>query len=153
MKAGRVVVDIELTEIEVEVGERVRPINDEWNAVPTSHCCQFGHRQDLACEVDHVRGQDHPGSRRDRFLEQADDLCRIFGGHRNLDLLQDDAFTALALLERALRIDPDSGEIYLALAKIYSLKGDTAMASATAQRGMLYCNGKAQCDALRAYSL
>lgn len=59
---------------------------------------------------------------------------------------------ALALLERALRIDPDSGEIYLALVKTYSLKGDTAMASAAAQRGMLYCNGRAQCDALRAYS-
>jgi Tfp pilus assembly protein PilF len=59
---------------------------------------------------------------------------------------------ALALLERALRIDPDSGEIYLALAKTYSIKGDTAMASAAAQRGMLYCSGKVQCDALRAYS-
>lgn len=59
---------------------------------------------------------------------------------------------ALALLERALRIDPDSGEIYLALVKTYSLKGDAAMASATAQRGMLYCTGRAQCDALRAYS-
>ena len=59
---------------------------------------------------------------------------------------------ALALLERALRIDPDSGDIYLALVKTYSLKGDTAMANAAAQRGMLYCSGKAQCDALRAYS-
>ncbi len=59
---------------------------------------------------------------------------------------------ALALLERALRIDPDSGEVYLALARAYSLKGDTAMANATAQRGMLYCSGGAQCDALRAYS-
>lgn len=59
---------------------------------------------------------------------------------------------ALALLERALRIDPDSGEIYLALAKTHSLKGDTAMSNAAAQRGMLYCNGRVQCDALRAYS-
>ena len=59
---------------------------------------------------------------------------------------------ALALLERALRIDPDSGEVYLALAKTYSIKGDNAMASATAQRGMLYCTGKTQCNALRAYS-
>ncbi|MFT5710642.1 MAG: Tfp pilus assembly protein PilF [Halioglobus sp.] len=59
---------------------------------------------------------------------------------------------ALALLERALRIDSDSGEIYLALVKTYSLKGDTAMANAAAQRGMLYCSDKAQCDALRAYT-
>jgi tetratricopeptide (TPR) repeat protein len=59
---------------------------------------------------------------------------------------------ALALLERALRIAPDGGEIYLALAQTYSLKGDTAMANATARRGMLYCSGRAQCDALRKYS-
>jgi tetratricopeptide (TPR) repeat protein len=59
---------------------------------------------------------------------------------------------ALALLERALRIAPDGGEIYLALAQTYSLKGDTAMANAAAQRGMLYCSGRAQCDALRKYS-
>jgi len=74
-------------------------------------------------------------------------------GRAEVELDERNYEQALALLERALRIDPDSGEIYLALAKIYSLKGDTAMASATAQRGMLYCNGKAQCDALRAYSL
>ena len=36
---------------------------------------------------------------------------------------------ALALLERAQRIDPDSGEIYLALAQTYQAKGDTALAS------------------------
>ena len=58
---------------------------------------------------------------------------------------------ALALLERAQRIDPDSGEIYLNLAKTYRAKGDEALASATAERGMLYCNGKSQCDALRKY--
>lgn len=56
---------------------------------------------------------------------------------------------ALALLERAQRIDPDSGEIYLALAKTYKAKGDLAMASAAAERGMLYCSGNAQCGALR----
>ena len=59
---------------------------------------------------------------------------------------------SLALLERALRIDSDSAELYLALADIYTRKGDTAMATATAQRGMLYCGGTAQCNALRRYS-
>ena len=59
---------------------------------------------------------------------------------------------ALALLERALRIDPDNGELYLALASTYTRKGDTAMAKATAQRGMLYCRGAVQCDALRRYN-
>ncbi len=56
---------------------------------------------------------------------------------------------ALALLERAQRIDPDSGEIYLSLARTYRAKGDYAMASAVAERGMLYCRGSDQCGALR----
>jgi len=59
---------------------------------------------------------------------------------------------ALALLERAQRIDPDSGEIYLALAETYTRKGDADMAGAAAQRGMLYCSGSVQCDALRAFT-
>lgn len=58
---------------------------------------------------------------------------------------------ALALLERAQRIDPDSGDIYLELAKTYAAKGDNRLASATAERGLLYCDGPAQCDALRDY--
>jgi tetratricopeptide (TPR) repeat protein len=58
---------------------------------------------------------------------------------------------AIALLERAQRIDADSGEIYLALAKTYKAKGDVGMASAVAERGMLYCRGSSQCGQLRGY--
>jgi tetratricopeptide (TPR) repeat protein len=57
---------------------------------------------------------------------------------------------ALALLERALRIDPESGEIYLHLARTQRSRGDEAQARAAAERGMLYCSDRAQCDALRA---
>lgn len=57
---------------------------------------------------------------------------------------------ALALLERAQRIDPESGEIYLQMARTHRAKGDAAQARATAERGMLFCNGSAQCNALRA---
>jgi len=59
---------------------------------------------------------------------------------------------AVALLERAQRIDSDSGEIYLALAETYTAKGDLAMAGAVAERGMLYCSGATQCSALRAFT-
>lgn len=58
---------------------------------------------------------------------------------------------ALALLERAQRIDPDSADIYLAMARTHSSRGDTSQARATAERGMLYCSGRSQCDALRHY--
>jgi tetratricopeptide (TPR) repeat protein len=59
---------------------------------------------------------------------------------------------ALALLERAQRIDPDSAEIYLNMAKTHKAKGDFTQARATAERGLLYCSGSAQCNALRAYT-
>lgn len=59
---------------------------------------------------------------------------------------------ALALLERAQRIDPDSGAIYLQLAKTHKARGDTAQAQATAERGLLYCDAAAECNALRAYA-
>lgn len=59
---------------------------------------------------------------------------------------------ALGLLERAQRIDPDSAEIYLQMAKTHKARGDSAQARATAERGMLYCSGNSQCEALRAYT-
>ncbi|GAB5452622.1 MAG: hypothetical protein Hals2KO_29500 [Halioglobus sp.] len=59
---------------------------------------------------------------------------------------------ALGYLERAQRIDPDSAEIYLALAKTHSARGDRAQARATAERGLLYCRGQVQCEALRGYA-
>ena len=59
---------------------------------------------------------------------------------------------ALALLERAQRIDPDSARVYLGFAQTHQAKGDTAQARATAERGLLYCSSHAVCDALRAYT-
>jgi len=57
---------------------------------------------------------------------------------------------ALALLERAQRIDPESGEIYLQLARTQRAKGDVSQARAAAERGMLFCSSNSQCEALRA---
>jgi len=59
---------------------------------------------------------------------------------------------ALGLLERAQRIAPDSAEVYLALARTHAARGDQAAARATAERGLLYCEGSAQCTALRGYT-
>lgn len=57
---------------------------------------------------------------------------------------------ALALLERAQRIDPDSAEIYLHLARTYARQGQMAQSRATASRGTLYCREESECDALHA---
>jgi hypothetical protein len=59
---------------------------------------------------------------------------------------------ALALLERAQRIDPAAGEIYLEQAQVHQARGDLAQAKSTAERGLLYCNSSQQCDALRGVS-
>ena len=59
---------------------------------------------------------------------------------------------ALALLERAQRIEPDSAEVYLGMARTHMAKGDSAQARVTAERGLLYCVSDAQCSALRAYT-
>ena len=57
---------------------------------------------------------------------------------------------ALALLERAQRIDPDSAEVYLGIARTHRAKGDITQAKVTAERGLLYCSSDAVCNALRA---
>jgi hypothetical protein len=59
---------------------------------------------------------------------------------------------ALALLERAQRIDPDSAEVYLCMAQTHRARGDAAQARATAERGLLYCATDALCNSLRAYA-
>ncbi len=56
---------------------------------------------------------------------------------------------ALAYLERAQRIDPDDAGVYLALAETHAAAGNAAQARAVAERGLLYCQGQVQCDALR----
>ncbi len=58
---------------------------------------------------------------------------------------------ALALLERAHRIEPDSAQIYLAMAETYRAEGDLAQSKATAERGLLYCTAHDICAALRGY--
>ena len=59
---------------------------------------------------------------------------------------------ALALLERAHRLEPDEPGIYLELARVYRRLGDENMARATAQRGLLYCDEARTCDRLREYA-
>lgn len=56
---------------------------------------------------------------------------------------------ALALLERAQRIEPDSADIYLAISETHQARGDQSQCRASAQRGLLYCDSPSQCEALR----
>ncbi|MEM8561292.1 MAG: tetratricopeptide repeat protein [Pseudomonadota bacterium] len=56
---------------------------------------------------------------------------------------------ALVLLERAQRIEPGAGVIYLEQARLHLIRGDLAQARSTAERGLLYCDNPDLCDALR----
>ena len=58
---------------------------------------------------------------------------------------------AMAYLERAQRIDPDNADIYLDMASTHMAAGHISQARTVAERGLLYCTSKRQCDALRAY--
>jgi tetratricopeptide (TPR) repeat protein len=55
---------------------------------------------------------------------------------------------AIALLERAQRIEPGNGALYLELARSHRAAGNDAQARATAERGLLYCRGS-DCRALQ----
>jgi tetratricopeptide (TPR) repeat protein len=56
---------------------------------------------------------------------------------------------ALGLLERAQRIEPEDANVYLELSRVHRALGNDAVARSTAERGMLYCVGQYQCQALR----
>ncbi|KGE04575.1 tetratricopeptide repeat protein [Pseudohaliea rubra] len=58
---------------------------------------------------------------------------------------------ALALLERAQRLDPVRGALYLELARTHAAAGDAAQAKAFAERGLLYCQGS-ECSALAPFT-
>lgn len=64
---------------------------------------------------------------------------------------QGDYDRALAYLERAQRIDPDDAGVYLALARTHAASGNSAQARAVAERGLLYCDQRQLCEALKSY--
>lgn len=61
-----------------------------------------------------------------------------------------DLASSFARLERALRMAPQRAEVYLELARNHSAAGNAARASASAERGLLYCDG-ASCRALQGF--
>ncbi|WOJ96895.1 hypothetical protein R0137_16880 [Congregibacter brevis] len=75
----------------------------------------------------------------DRLLEQAKTLRQ-----------EGDLPASFARLERALRIAPQRAEVYLELALSHVAAGSPERASASAERGLLYCNGST-CRELRRF--
>ncbi|NND67692.1 MAG: tetratricopeptide repeat protein [Halioglobus sp.] len=59
---------------------------------------------------------------------------------------------ALALLERAQRIDPQSARVYLEIAATHHARGDYRQARTVAERGLLYCRNRTICAALKSFT-
>jgi Tfp pilus assembly protein PilF len=59
---------------------------------------------------------------------------------------------ALALLERAQRIDPQSARVYLEIAATHHARGDLRQARTVAERGLLYCRNRTICAALKSFT-
>ena len=49
---------------------------------------------------------------------------------------------SLSRLERALRLAPERADVYLELARSHRVAGQDARATATAERGLLYCQAR-----------
>lgn len=72
-----------------------------------------------------------PGSAVDALLEDA----RTLRGEGRIE-------ASLSRLERALRIAPERAEVYLELARSHRVAGQDGRATATAERGLLYCSAR-----------
>ena len=70
MQAGTVIVAADPGDLEIKMGEGVRPIHHDLNAPFTGHVADLLHRQDLPCDVHDVAYHDHSGSFRDLFPVQ-----------------------------------------------------------------------------------
>lgn len=55
---------------------------------------------------------------------------------------QGDLDASFARLDRALRIAPQRAEVYLEFARSHQAAGNAEQAAASAQRGLLYCEGR-----------
>jgi len=72
-----------------------------------------------------------PGSAVDALLEDA----RVLRNEGRIE-------ASLSRLERALRIAPERAEVYLELARSHRAAGQDGRATATAERGLLYCQAR-----------
>ena len=74
VQAGAVVVHLEVAQLEREVRQRVRAVDDGDDAALPGHAARALHREDLSREVGDVAEVQHLGPRRDRLLEPREEV-------------------------------------------------------------------------------
>src|SRR5262249_23135808 len=100
VQARGVVVASKVAELEIQMGEGMRPIDDDRNAILAGHRDHITDWADLPRDVDYVAHEDHPRLGRDVLLEEADNLAEVLAGEGNLELLERNAVPPLHLLKR-----------------------------------------------------
>ena len=95
-----VVVALEIAQLEREMRERVRAVDDRLNGAAARHPRDLAHGKQLTREVRHVAQVNDARLRRDRLLESRSQLRQVLRRHRERDLRQRDPVAPHALLPR-----------------------------------------------------
>ena len=85
---------------EREVGERVRSVDEHFDAQRASQFHNLSHRQDLPGDIDDMGELDDASARRDRAFDLIDEVGRRRERHLERDALDHDPFAADALVPR-----------------------------------------------------
>src|SRR2546425_1968188 len=98
VERGPVVVDLEIAQLEREMREGVRAVDDRLNPAAARHARDVAHREELSGEVRDVTEVNDLRLRRDGALDAILQLRDVGGRHRERDLRQLDLVAAYALL-------------------------------------------------------
>ena len=89
-----VAIAVQIGSFERKVGVGVGPVHNSLDASGPRHLAYLLYRKDLAAQVGNVAAEDHLGSRRNRLLEDVDQVLHARRRRRERHLLQHEAFTA-----------------------------------------------------------
>ena len=101
VKAGAVIIAIEIFVLKCEMGIGMGAVYNHGNSFFTRHLHHFFDRHDLAGDIDDVAHENHARARSNIFLEETNDLVRVFRRHGQGKLNELDTVTTFALFERS----------------------------------------------------
>ncbi len=122
MEAGAEVIATEIALFEVELGEGMGAVDDGPDAADARDVADSFHRRDLAGDVDLVRDEDEASAIGDSFFKRGGDLVEVFRRNRNLNELQFEPFSFLALTQRSehARVILGGGEDFVAGLEVHA---------------------------------
>src|ERR1043165_3864181 len=94
------VVAIEIGLLEIELGKRMRAVDDRLDTVTSRHLADSFDRSNLSGEIDLMRDLNQPSARRDGALKSVGDFVDVLWRNRNLDEVESDTLALFALANR-----------------------------------------------------